>query len=250
MTLMQQEIFQQPEVFKKCIDYNKKALENLVQTLKSKDISNVYIAARGTSDHAGIYGKYLIESMVGIPAGLAAASTITLYGGKINFKNMLVIGISQSGAAADVLEVMRQAKASGAVTLTITNTLGSPLAEVSDFHLYCDAGLEKSVAATKTFGSQLYLIANFVAMWAENDNLLADLKKIPDNIGKVLEKNSEISDSRRDIASWKNVSCFQEDIIILSLWRRLLKFRKQIMFARKLILYLIFIMGLSAMVDE
>lgn len=194
MTLMQQEIFQQPEVFKKSIDYNKKTLENLVQTLKSKDISNVYIAARGTSDHAGIYGKYLIESMVGIPAGLAAASTITLYGGKINFKNMLVIGISQSGAAADVLEVMRQAKNSGAVTLTITNTLGSPLAEVSDFHLYCDAGLEKSVAATKTFGSQLYLIANFVAMWAENDNLLADLKKIPDNIGKVLEKNSEISE--------------------------------------------------------
>lgn len=194
MTLMQQEIFQQPEVFKKCIETNRETLETLVKTLKEKEITNVYIAARGTSDHAGTYGKYLIESMVGIPAGLAAPSAITLYGGKMNFKNMLVIGISQSGAAADVLEVMKQAKSTGAVTLTITNTLGSPLAVAADFHLYCDAGLEKSVAATKTFGSQLYLIANFVAMWADNKELISALKTIPDDIVKVLDKNQEVAE--------------------------------------------------------
>lgn len=194
MTLMQQEIFEQPEVFKRCLKSNRETLENLVKTLKEKEITNVYIAARGTSDHAGTFGKYLIESMVGIPAGLAAASTITLYGGKINFKNMLVIGISQSGAAADVLEVIKQAKATGATTLTITNTLESPLATAADFHLYCDAGLEKSVAATKTFGAQLYLIANFAAMWADNKQLISDLANIPDNIIKVLDKNAEIAD--------------------------------------------------------
>lgn len=194
MTLMQQEIFEQPEVFKRCLEYNRETLATLVKTLKEKEITNVYIAARGTSDHAGTYGKYLIESMVGIPAGLAAPSAITIYGGKINFKNMLVIGISQSGAAADVLEVMKQAKATGAVTLTITNTLESPLASAADFHLYCNAGLERSVAATKTFGSQLYIIANLVAMWADNKKLIADLENIPENIKKVLDRNADVAE--------------------------------------------------------
>ena len=83
MTLMQKEICEQPQALRDCYSYNKTAFEKLVGEIKAKKISNVVIAARGTSDHAGIYGKYLIESMVGVPVGLSAASAVTLYGGNI-----------------------------------------------------------------------------------------------------------------------------------------------------------------------
>lgn len=194
MTLMQKEIFEEPKALKACYDYNETELKRLAETLRKTDICNVYIAARGTSDHAGIYGKYLIESMVGVPVGLAAASAVTLYGGKINFKNNLVIGISQSGAAADVLEVIKMAKASGAVTLTVTNTLGSPLAEAADFHLYCNAGLESSVAATKTFTTQLYLMAHLAAVWADDKKFMGELQTVPANLEKFFERNDEIAE--------------------------------------------------------
>ena len=93
MTLMQKEIFEQPRALRECYDYNKETLEKLVARLKASDVNNVIIAARGTSDHAGIYFKYLLESKAGIPVELSACSTDTIYGGKINYKNMLVIGI-------------------------------------------------------------------------------------------------------------------------------------------------------------
>ena len=193
MTLMQKEIFEQPRALTECLDYNHKTLLDLTQRLKKESICNVVVAARGTSDHAGIYGKYLIESLVGTPVGLSAASVVTLYGGKVNYKNMLVIGISQSGKAADVLEIMKQAKRQGAITCTITNTLGSPLADCADFHLYCNVGLESSVAATKTFGAQLYLMAQLACMWAERDDLLKELEGVPAYIQQVLDKNDEIA---------------------------------------------------------
>lgn len=194
MTLMQKEIFEQPKALKECYEFNKKTLEELTERLRASDITNVVIAARGTSDHAGIYGKYLIESMVGVPVGLSACSVATLYGGKMNYKNMLVIGISQSGAAQDVNEIIKQAKESGAVTLTVTNTLGSLLAGAADYHLYCNAGEEKSVAATKTFGTQLYLMAHLACMWADNKEGLEALKTVPEYITGVLEKNDEIAE--------------------------------------------------------
>ena len=193
MTLMQKEIFEQPRALEECINFNRETLESLVKTLKEKNVSNVVVAARGTSDHAGIYGKYLIESLVGVPVGLSACSVVTLYGGKIDYKNMLVIGISQSGAAADVLAVLNQAKACGAVTVSVTNTLGSALADSADYHLYCDAGLESSVAATKTFGTQLYLMAHLACMWAGRQDLLEELKGVPALVQKVLDKNDEIA---------------------------------------------------------
>ena len=194
MTLMQKEIFEQPRALRECYDYNKETLEKLVARLKASDVNNVIIAARGTSDHAGIYFKYLLESKAGIPVGLSACSTATIYGGKINYKNMLVIGISQSGAAADVNKIIKQAKESGAVTVTVTNTLGSLLADAADYHLYCDAGEEKSVAATKTFGTQLYILAHLACMWADDKEGLEALKTVPEYVEQVLAKNDEIAE--------------------------------------------------------
>ncbi|PWM44010.1 MAG: glutamine--fructose-6-phosphate aminotransferase [Clostridiales bacterium] len=192
MTLMQKEIFEQPEALKNCLSYNKETFEKLVADIKKAGITNVVIAARGTSDHAGIYGKYLIESYVGVPVGLSAPSAVTLYGGNIRYNNMLVIGISQSGKAADVLAVMDQAKKNGALTCTITNTEDSPLAECADYHLFCNAGLESSVAATKTFGTQLYIMAHLALMWAGRDDMVKMLEEVPAKMQQVIEDNDKV----------------------------------------------------------
>lgn len=193
MTKMKQEIFEEPAAMKRCAESNAATLDALAEKLKSAKISNVVVAARGTSDHAGIYGKYIIEGLLGIPVGLSACSVTTLYGSQLNYSGMLVIGISQSGKAADVLEVIKNAKATGAITCTITNTLGSPLADAADYHLYCDAGLEESVAATKTFGTQLYLIAQLVARWADRKDILDKLAKVPENMCQILEQDETIA---------------------------------------------------------
>lgn len=194
MTLMKKEIFEEPKVMEKCLKTNDLVLKELTDRLKTAKIRNVVIAARGTSDHAGFYGKYIIETMLGIPVGFAACSVLTLYGAKLDLSGMLVIGISQSGKAEDVLEYIEMAKACGAITVTITNTVDSPIAKAADYHLFCDAGLEESVAATKTFGTQLYLVANMAAMWAGRRDILARLTKVPETICQILFRDEEIAE--------------------------------------------------------
>jgi glucosamine--fructose-6-phosphate aminotransferase (isomerizing) len=191
-TKMWDEIWEQPAVLEKCLK-NAGNIREIVRTLKTQNIHFVYIAARGTSDHAAVYGKYVIEYLLGIPVALAAASIFTIYHQKLNFKDSLVIGISQSGEAADVLEVIQSANQHGAVTVSITNAPQSPLAGAAKFHLYCNAGLETSVAATKTFTSQLFSIAQLVAEWAGQQKVLDELAKIPEQVMNTLELSRDIS---------------------------------------------------------
>ena len=97
MSLMWQEITQQPEVIENCLSLNRKTIDAIVARLENKAVSNVIIAARGTSDHAGIYGKYIIEIKKGIPVSLAAPSVFTIYDKNVDMSDSLVIAISQSG---------------------------------------------------------------------------------------------------------------------------------------------------------
>lgn len=179
MTKMEKEILEQPKVLASLKATNDSTLKNLVSDIKQRDIKLVYFAARGTSDHASIYASYMISTFVGVPTALALPSVVTAYNGKLNLKDALVIGVSQSGKAADVLAVMERAKANGALTVAVTNDLSSPMATYGDYHLYCNAGVEESVAATKTFTSQMYLLALLAAYWSGNQQLIADLDKVP-----------------------------------------------------------------------
>lgn len=186
MTKMEKEILEQPKVLASLKSANESTLTNLILDIKQRDIRMVYFAARGTSDHASIYASYIISSLVGIPTGLALPSVVTAYNGKLNLKDALVIGVSQSGKAADVLAVMERAKQCGALTVSVTNDLASPMAEYGDYHLYCNAGLEESVAATKTFTSQMYLLALLAGYWADNKEFLAKLDKVPEACAELL----------------------------------------------------------------
>lgn len=194
MTEMLKEILEQPEVLKRCYYTNRDSIKNIVGKIKERNISSVIIAARGTSDHAGIYGKYIIEYELGIPVSLASPSIYTVYQRKMQLKDSLVIGISQSGKALDVLEVLKCAKESGAITISITNDKASPLAQAADVHLYCDAGVEKSVAATKTCSSEMYILAYLVSVWSDNESLKNELLLIPEKITDVFNEMNAISD--------------------------------------------------------
>ncbi len=111
--------------------------------------------ARGTSDHAALYGAYLTEIRLGLPAGLASPSAITLYGARPDLRDTLVVGVSQSGGSPDLAEVVRVAREQGALTLAVTNAPASPLAGVAELNVDLAAGPERAVAATKTYTAQL-----------------------------------------------------------------------------------------------
>lgn len=193
MVLMWNEILEQPEVLKKCIDSNQKMTARVVEEIRARNIEFVVIAARGTSDHAGVYAKYIMESTLGVPVALAAPSIFTIYNKSLKLKNSLVIGISQSGKAADVLEVIRSANESGALTVTVTNDDASPLAQEAKFHLFCNAGLEKSVAATKTFTAEMMLLACLTAEWSGEERIKKELEQVPSNLAMVFGEADKIT---------------------------------------------------------
>ena len=189
-TLMWKELNEAPAVLKTLAEKNAETLQSIAK--EAKHVIGAYTAARGTSDHAMIYFKYLAESILGLPTASGAPSVATMYGGKLNFKNYLVIGCSQSGKAADVMEIVKTANDCGAVTVAITNDETSPLAKLAKYHLCCFAGEEKSVAATKTFSSQLYLSLLLVNALAGKDAADAD------KIGTMLESAVAAIDAATD----------------------------------------------------
>ena len=182
-TLMWKEINETPRIFSEIQSVNSEVMSKLVKAIKSSAATNFVAAARGTSNHALVYFKYLLEIYSDYTLSLSSPSVLTLYKGKVNYKNSIIIGCSQSGKAEDVLEVIRLGNEQGAITIGITKDEESPIAKEAKFHLYCGAGEEKSVAATKTFSSQLFLL-----LWlaSEISGMKTDLKQL-----KILSKEVE-----------------------------------------------------------
>lgn len=175
---MLSEILEEPSVLERIEKENESALIAFANEFKKRKITHITFAARGTSDHASIFGQYLYTIIGGAVAGLATCSAITAYGADVSYSNDLVIGISQSGSAADVSEVLASARAKGALTLAITNYRDSRLAKAAEHHLFCAAGEELSVAATKTFTSQIALLILSCAYAYDNKALLEDFRKV------------------------------------------------------------------------
>lgn len=149
---MEQEILQQPQVLaENCDRYH----AELCSTLDGVQPEIVVMVARGSSDHAAIFARYLLEVYLGVPVVLSAPSVMTRYGSQPKYPPGLVVGISQSGAAPDVAEVLRIMRESGHRTLAVTNTANSLLTEVAESTLLLKVGVESSIAATKTFTASL-----------------------------------------------------------------------------------------------
>jgi glucosamine--fructose-6-phosphate aminotransferase (isomerizing) len=193
MSLMLNEIYEQPHAVARAIEREYAGVAALVTELREREIRHVVIAARGTSDNAATYAKYLLEIAVGIPVALAAPSVYTLYDATVNLSGCLVLGISQSGQATDVVQSLSSARSTGALTACITNVSDSPITAVSDHVLLCHAGDEKAIAATKTYTTSLALIALLAGQWANHPVLLDGLRAVPESIRATLALDETIS---------------------------------------------------------
>lgn len=184
-SLLEQEIYSQPEVIARLLEQETQRVQQIVAQLPS--FSYALIAARGTSDHAATYAKYTWASLAGTPVALATPSLHTLYAAPPRMDDALVVGVSQSGQSPDIVAVLEEGKRQGRPTLAITNDPASPLAAAADHVIDLHAGAERSVAATKTYTAQLTVMALLAATLGGNNERLHELQQIPEAMTRTLE---------------------------------------------------------------
>lgn len=157
---------------------------------------NVLFVARGTSDHAALYGAYLSEIRLGLPVASASPSAITLYGARPDFTGTLVIGVSQSGGSPDLTGVLQVAREQGGLTLAVTNNPSSPLAEAAELSIDVAAGHERAVAATKTYTAELLGLLMLI------EGVRAGDGRLPEDERAALDKLPQLAeDTLRDTAA-------------------------------------------------
>jgi glucosamine--fructose-6-phosphate aminotransferase (isomerizing) len=154
---MFREIAEQPAALDRTLRAELPRMSRLASFLKKRDLRLIVLVARGTSDNAALFGRYLLEIGTGVPVSLSAPSVHTLYRRRLMLRDALVVGISQSGEGADVNIVLESCKKSGAHVIAITNHSRSSMAGIAHETFVTRAGQERSVAATKTYTSQLML---------------------------------------------------------------------------------------------
>jgi len=192
MSRMLDEIRQQPETLARTLASQLRRIEKFRALINRRKPRLVVLAARGTSDNAAQFGRYLIEITTGIPVSLAAPSVHTVYGARVNYKEALVIALSQSGESTDTNQVLEQARKAGAVTVGITNEAKSSLAGIAEHVFLVRAGREKSVAATKTYTGQLMVL--YLLAYALGAKIrIADLEGIADFAASALSLETEIA---------------------------------------------------------
>ena len=179
MSLMLAEIEQQPAALERTIKREGQRIARFAEALSKRRIRLLVLVARGSSDNAALFGRYLLEISTGIPVSLAAPAVHTLYKTKLDLEEALVIGISQSGEGTDINMVLENAKRGGATTLAITNEAESEMAQLADETFLIHAGRERSVAATKTYTGQL-LIFQMLAAALSGNQRLSDVERLPE----------------------------------------------------------------------
>lgn len=192
MTLFS-EINEQPERIKSLLSSQRKHVEKIAAEIQKRGVDYVFLAARGTSDNAGRYANYLLGAMNGLPLALATPSLFTYYKKPPMLKNALVIGVSQSGKSPDIVSVLEEGRRQGCMTLSITNEPNSPLAQKSDFVLDLQAGVEKAVAATKTYTTELMSIAMLSAALSGNKKAWDDLGNVSKWMRETLKQSDFIA---------------------------------------------------------
>ncbi len=202
VSLMRDEIFEQPDIVAR-LAADLAPYRAAVAGARAAGARFVLYAARGTSDNAAVYGKYLATIHAGVPAGLAVPSSATVYDRPADLRECLVVGISQSGETPDVAEYVAHARVAGAFTVAITNDDDSLLARHAHAVLPTRAGRERAVAATKTYTSQLAALALFWATWCDDAALLAALRDaVPAAMRAALSLDAAIG----EIAQWLRFS--------------------------------------------
>jgi glucosamine--fructose-6-phosphate aminotransferase (isomerizing) len=194
-TNLRREIWEQPEAMRRMLTEEREAIERAAALIRERAPRYAVFAARGTSDNAVRYAQYLLGAANGLPVALAAPSLFTVYNRPPRLEGSLVIGISQSGASPDIVSVVEEARRQGALTLAITNTPGSALADAAKDTIRLHAGEEQSVAATKTYTASLVAVAALSAALAQDEERARALEAIPDVAERVLEGAERVLDA-------------------------------------------------------
>lgn len=191
MSWLDEEIAEQPEALARLLDAEAHGMAALGHTLRRQQITSVVLAARGSSDNAARYAQYLLGLHHGLPVALAAPSLGTVYGRHPRFAGALVVGVSQSGASPDVVGVIAAAAAQGRPTVAVTNDPDSPLAAAAAVVLPLHVGVERSIAATKTYTCSLAALALLSAALEEGSSersaRLDALRALPAAAAAVLD---------------------------------------------------------------
>lgn len=178
-TLMFTEAGQAPAVLDTQLQRNAAAVARLGARLRARPPRMVVTAARGSSDHAATFAKYLLETRAGVMTASAAPSIASVYGSSQELRDCLFLAISQSGRSPDLLDTVRAARDAGALVVALVNDESSPLAALADEALPLCAGEERSVAATKSYLATLGCLVHMVAAWQEDAGLDAALRAAP-----------------------------------------------------------------------
>jgi glucosamine--fructose-6-phosphate aminotransferase (isomerizing) len=189
---LRSEIFEQPDVARRFLARAPEVVGPIADLVRTAEIDHVVIAARGTSDHAAVYAQYVLGIRHRLSVGLGTPSVVSLYGAEPRLERSLVIGISQSGASPDVVEVIAAGRRQGAPTLAITNDPGSPLAAAAATCIDLGTGPELAIAATKTYTTELLAIA---ALSAALTGVPADwraLAAVPEAMADALDNDHAI----------------------------------------------------------
>ena len=194
MSIMLDEIAEQPAALEKTVREERGKIERLARELKRRGIELIVLVARGSSDNAAQFGRYLLEIAAGVPVSLSAPSVYTLYNASLRCDHALFVGVSQSGEGEDINFVLERARAGGAFTVGITNEQDSSMTRVVDEVLLMHGGRERSVAATKTYTGQMMLFYMLAEALAEGAAKL-NYERIPEFAARALELRPTVEET-------------------------------------------------------
>lgn len=183
---MHREMLEQPQVLAALADRRAELAGRIIDQLP-EHLAGIVLIARGSSDHAAIYGRYVLEFAAGRPVALAAPSLHTLYGADVDYSGYLAVAVSQSGRTPEIATVLEAVRRAGATGVAITNEASSPLADAADAVIDLQAGDEQAVPATKTFTSQVAAFALLAEALGDVPWQDKDWEALPDAVQSILD---------------------------------------------------------------
>lgn len=186
---MAREIRQTPQIIAGFLTNEKANLTKIGADLRRINPAVVVTCARGSSDNAAAYFKYLTEILLGVPVASVGPSVASIYNAPLKLKNAVVVSVSQSGKSPDIVALQSAAKAAGAYAIAVVNDANSPLAQGANAVVPLHAGIEDSVAATKTFLASAVALAALVASWSADAALSNALENLPQAIATAITAN-------------------------------------------------------------
>ncbi len=188
-THMAREVAEIPEAAQRFLTQSAPQIQAAATAMRATDPKLIVTVARGSSDHAATYLKYAVELLAGIPVASVGPSIASIYGRPLHLANAACIGISQSGKSPDIVAMTEAARTGGALTIAITNFADAPMAQAAAHCLPLAAGIEQSVAATKTFVSSVVAGLALLAEWQADAALRAAVADLPRAFAEALKQD-------------------------------------------------------------